>query len=117
MKPYCLDGAAARSCADCRIPQGQKPNLIYDLVGVIVHQGRGINSGHYTSYCLNPTLGGWSHCNDARVKRATVEEVNKAQAYILIYSNRDTSQYVSQLAQAGPGESGEPPRKKQRQNR
>lgn len=30
-------------------------------------------------------VGSWLHCNDAKMKMVTIDEVYKAQAYILIY--------------------------------
>lgn len=30
---------------------------LYHLTGVVVHHGRGFQSGHYTSYCLNDNPG------------------------------------------------------------
>ncbi|CAH8550506.1 unnamed protein product [Schistosoma margrebowiei] len=59
---------------------------LYHLTGVVVHHGRGFQSGHYTSYCLNDNPECWLHCNDANVSLCDFSEVASAQAYILFYS-------------------------------
>ncbi|CAH8559923.1 unnamed protein product [Schistosoma rodhaini] len=59
---------------------------LYHLTGVVVHHGRGLQSGHYTSYCLNDNPECWLHCNDANVSLCDFSEVASAQAYILFYS-------------------------------
>ncbi len=57
-------------------------------MAVIVHEGRGINSGHYVAYCYNALINKWIHCNDARVSVTTEQAVRNAQAYILFYAHR-----------------------------
>lgn len=34
-----------------------KRQYLYHLTGVVVHHGRGFQSGHYTAYCLNDEPG------------------------------------------------------------
>ncbi|VDP87705.1 unnamed protein product [Echinostoma caproni] len=69
-----------------------KPNhsmprrFLYHLTGVIVHHGRGFQSGHYTAYCLNDQPECWLNCNDANVTLCDFSEVAAAQAYLLFYS-------------------------------
>ena len=36
--------------------------MIYDLYGVVIHQGATTNSGHYYAYCQG-TSGKWYDCN------------------------------------------------------
>ncbi|TGZ67510.1 hypothetical protein CRM22_004752 [Opisthorchis felineus] len=73
-----------------RCPSPAKPNPtrqhLYHLTGVIVHHGRGFQSGHYTAYCLNDEPECWLSCNDANVSLCDYTEVAAAQAYLLFYS-------------------------------
>ncbi|KAM9311672.1 ubiquitin carboxyl-terminal hydrolase 44 [Gastrophryne carolinensis] len=79
MKPYCCRESTASLKAD---------HFIYDLSAVVMHHGKGFGSGHYTAFCFNPEGGFWVHCNDSKLHTCTVEEVCKAQAYILFYTQR-----------------------------
>jgi ubiquitin C-terminal hydrolase len=74
---------------------------LYDLLGVIVHHGKGINSGHYTAYCHNPVTSAWTHCNDAKVTPCSLREVLEEDVYILVYSYRPASKFVSLLQSNG----------------
>lgn len=79
MEPYC-----------CRESTGALGTnyFTYDLAAVVMHHGKGFGSGHYTAYCYNTDGGLWVHCNDSTVTLCTVDEVCKAQAYILFYIRR-----------------------------
>ncbi|MBN3271804.1 UP44A hydrolase, partial [Polyodon spathula] len=79
MEPYCCRDSTGTLRPDC---------FIYDLSAVVMHHGKGFGSGHYTSYCYNTEGGFWVHCNDSKLNICTVEEVCKAQAYILFYTQR-----------------------------
>ncbi|KAM4747404.1 ubiquitin carboxyl-terminal hydrolase 44 isoform 2-T2 [Rhinophrynus dorsalis] len=83
MEPYCCRESTAPLRADC---------FIYDLSAVVMHHGKGFGSGHYTAFCYNPEGGFWVHCNDSKLHTCTVEEVCKAQAYILFYTQRVTQE-------------------------
>ncbi|XP_075456507.1 ubiquitin carboxyl-terminal hydrolase 44 isoform X2 [Ascaphus truei] len=83
MEPYCCRESTAALRADC---------FIYDLSAVVMHHGKGFGSGHYTAFCYNPEGGFWVHCNDSKLHTCTVEEVCKAQAYILFYTQRVTQE-------------------------
>uniref|UniRef100_A0A674N5S4 Ubiquitin carboxyl-terminal hydrolase n=1 Tax=Takifugu rubripes TaxID=31033 RepID=A0A674N5S4_TAKRU len=63
-------------------------HFLYDLSAVVMHHGKGFGSGHYTSYCYNTEGGFWVHCNDSKLNVCSVEEVCRAQAYILFYTQR-----------------------------
>ncbi|XP_032825665.1 ubiquitin carboxyl-terminal hydrolase 49-like isoform X2 [Petromyzon marinus] len=67
---------------------GGREGLVYDLSAVVMHHGRGFGSGHYTAYVYNTEGGFWVHCNDSEMSVCSVEEVCRAQAYILFYSQR-----------------------------
>ncbi|XP_015139411.1 ubiquitin carboxyl-terminal hydrolase 44 isoform X1 [Gallus gallus] len=79
MEPYCCRESLKSLLPDC---------FIYDLSAVVMHHGKGFGSGHYTAYCYNSEGGFWVHCNDSKLNMCTMEEVCKAQAYILFYSQR-----------------------------
>ncbi|XP_054844038.1 ubiquitin carboxyl-terminal hydrolase 44 [Eublepharis macularius] len=81
MEPYCC-----RDCLKSLVPDC----FIYDLSAVVMHHGKGFGSGHYTAYCYNSEGGFWVHCNDSKLDMCTMEEVCKAQAYILFYTQRVT---------------------------
>lgn len=55
----------------------------YELVAVLVHQGRSCEWGHYVAYVKNH--GQWYCCNDSVVTPVPLEEVLQQQAYILMY--------------------------------
>uniref|UniRef100_A0A4W6G1Q4 Ubiquitin carboxyl-terminal hydrolase n=1 Tax=Lates calcarifer TaxID=8187 RepID=A0A4W6G1Q4_LATCA len=81
MEPYC--------CRDS--PGSPRPkHFLYELSAVVMHHGKGFGSGHYTAYCYNTEGGFWVHCNDSKLNVCSVEEVCRAQAYILFYTQRVT---------------------------
>ncbi|KAG8578038.1 hypothetical protein GDO81_010366 [Engystomops pustulosus] len=83
MEPYCCRESTA----------SLKPeSFIYDLSAVVMHHGKGFGSGHYTAFCYHPEGGFWVHCNDSKLHTCTVEEVCKAQAYIIFYTQRVTQE-------------------------
>ncbi|XP_063303157.1 ubiquitin carboxyl-terminal hydrolase 44 isoform X1 [Pelobates fuscus] len=83
MEPYCCRESTSALRAEC---------FIYDLSAVVMHHGKGFGSGHYTAFCYNPEGGFWVHCNDSKLHTCSVEEVCKAQAYILFYTQRVTQE-------------------------
>ncbi|XP_025891332.1 ubiquitin carboxyl-terminal hydrolase 44 isoform X3 [Nothoprocta perdicaria] len=91
MEPFCCRESPRALLPEC---------FIYELSAVVMHHGKGFGSGHYTAYCFNSEGGFWVHCNDSKLNMCTIEEVCRAQAYILFYSQR--------LSQEG--EQGQAPR-------
>ncbi|KGL79888.1 Ubiquitin carboxyl-terminal hydrolase 44-A, partial [Tinamus guttatus] len=83
MEPFCCRESPRSLLPGC---------FIYDLSAVVMHHGKGFGSGHYTAYCFNSEGGFWVHCNDSKLNMCTIEEVCKAQAYILFYSQRLTQE-------------------------
>uniref|UniRef100_A0A8C4R3G2 Ubiquitin carboxyl-terminal hydrolase n=1 Tax=Eptatretus burgeri TaxID=7764 RepID=A0A8C4R3G2_EPTBU len=73
-------------------------SFVYDLSAVVQHHGRGFGSGHYTSYVYNTEGGFWVHCNDSELSVCSVEDVCRAQAYILFYSQRGPPDNRSPIA-------------------
>ncbi|XP_006154931.1 ubiquitin carboxyl-terminal hydrolase 44 [Tupaia chinensis] len=88
MEPYCYRETLNSLRPEC---------FIYDLSAVVMHHGKGFGSGHYTAYCYNSEGGFWVHCNDSKLSMCTVDEVRKAHAYILFYTQRVTENGQSDL--------------------
>nr|KAF6498488.1 ubiquitin specific peptidase 44 [Rousettus aegyptiacus] len=88
MEPYCCRESLKTLRPEC---------FIYDLSAVVMHHGKGFGSGHYTAYCYNSEGGFWVHCNDSKLSMCTMDEVCKAQAYILFYTQRVTENGHSKL--------------------
>ncbi|XP_055483880.1 ubiquitin carboxyl-terminal hydrolase 44 [Psammomys obesus] len=88
MEPYCCREALKALRPEC---------FIYTLSAVVIHHGKGFGSGHYTAYCYNSEGGFWVHCNDSKLSMCTMDEVRKAQAYILFYTQRVTENGHSKL--------------------
>ncbi|XP_076776129.1 ubiquitin carboxyl-terminal hydrolase 44 [Arvicanthis niloticus] len=88
MEPYCCRETLNTLRPEC---------FIYNLSAVVIHHGKGFGSGHYTAYCYNSEGGFWVHCNDSKLSMCTMEEVRKAQAYILFYTQRVTENGHSKL--------------------
>ena len=64
----------------------------YDLYAIVQHHGRSMQEGHYSTLVRCGGVGSeatWWHMNDAKVKRATEEEVRAAPAYLLFYQRRE----------------------------
>uniref|UniRef100_H3D559 Ubiquitin carboxyl-terminal hydrolase n=1 Tax=Tetraodon nigroviridis TaxID=99883 RepID=H3D559_TETNG len=93
MEPYCCRESSPRDLS-CSSPSAASPphhkHFLYDLSAVVMHHGKGFGSGHYTSYCYNTEGGFWVHCNDSKLNVCSEEEVCRAQAYILFYTQRAT---------------------------
>uniref|UniRef100_A0A8C2LJ48 Ubiquitin carboxyl-terminal hydrolase n=1 Tax=Cricetulus griseus TaxID=10029 RepID=A0A8C2LJ48_CRIGR len=88
MEPYCCRETLKALRPEC---------FIYNLSAVVIHHGKGFGSGHYTAYCYNSEGGFWVHCNDSKLSMCTMDEVRKAQAYILFYTQRVTENGHSKL--------------------
>ncbi|KAG5267882.1 hypothetical protein AALO_G00227010 [Alosa alosa] len=87
MEPYC-----------CRDSAPSGTHFLYELSAVVMHHGKGFGSGHYTAYCYNTEGGFWVHCNDSKMSICSVEEVCKAQAYILFYTQHLSQDKVKSAA-------------------
>ncbi|XP_044042812.1 ubiquitin carboxyl-terminal hydrolase 44 [Siniperca chuatsi] len=96
MEPYCCREPSPKvvPCSSPSSPSSagslRPKHFLYDLSAVVMHHGKGFGSGHYTSYCYNTEGGFWVHCNDSKMNVCSVEEVCRAQAYILFYTQRVT---------------------------
>lgn len=59
---------------------------MYQLIAVIVHEGRSILSGHYVAHCLQPD-GTWSTYDDEYINKINEKEaLSDTSAYVLVYS-------------------------------
>jgi len=77
LSPYTLspsDSKQAHSAAQTDSSTPPDP-LLYDLIGVIVHHGSGLRSGHYTAYALNTLVrpAQWFHFDDNHVTAVSAE--------------------------------------------
>lgn len=74
LKPFLTDELA-----------GKVKSMFCRLFAVIVHAGKNSHSGHYVAYVRNISKNEWWKMDDARVSRATSQEVLNAEAYMLFY--------------------------------
>ncbi|KAM6895489.1 ubiquitin carboxyl-terminal hydrolase 44 [Xenentodon cancila] len=96
MEPYCCKEPSPKG-VPCSSPSSPSStgspcpkHFLYELSAVVMHHGKGFGSGHYTAYCYNTGGGFWVHCNDSKLNVCSVDEVCRAQAYILFYTQRVT---------------------------
>ncbi|XP_012729290.2 ubiquitin carboxyl-terminal hydrolase 44 isoform X1 [Fundulus heteroclitus] len=96
MEPYCCRESSPKGVA-CSNASSPSPagspcpkHFLYELSAVVMHHGKGFGSGHYTAYCYNTEGGFWVHCNDSKLNVCSADEVCRAQAYILFYTQRVT---------------------------
>ena len=75
---------------DKKVNESEVPNMIYDLYGVVIHQGATTNSGHYYAYCKS-TSGKWYDCNDSFIGPISEQHALNKQAYMLFYQKRATA--------------------------
>jgi hypothetical protein len=61
---------------------------VYDLIGVLVHAGSSMNSGHYYSY-VKAQNGFWFEMDDESVTNVSEKTVLRQKAYLLFYSLRN----------------------------
>ena len=99
LQPYCeLTAAKSTFAAAGVVIRPNEPDAFkYELIGAIVHHGRSINAGHYTSYCFNQVTGKWTHFNDARVTPCEFSDVQKECVYVLLYSYKCANKLASRL--------------------
>lgn len=64
--------------------------LLYQLYGVLVHDGHSTNSGHYYCYVMT-AKGDWYCMNDHMVRRSSLSQVLNAEAYLLLYIRQPSS--------------------------
>lgn len=57
----------------------------YKLFGLVVHEGYGLQWGHYKSYVNSFATNNWYCCNDESVTQIPAQNAMTKQAYILFY--------------------------------
>eukprot|EP00127_Corallochytrium_limacisporum_P001444 Clim_evm6s56 gene=Clim_evmTU6s56 len=74
---------------------GSNQSGMYDLIGVVTHQGRTADSGHYVAWCKQGP-NKWAKFDDDKVSFVNDEEILKLSgggdwhtAYILLYAEKD----------------------------
>ncbi|XP_061571007.1 ubiquitin carboxyl-terminal hydrolase 44 [Cololabis saira] len=92
MEPYCCQEPSPKGVPSSPGSTGSPcpKHFLYELSAVVMHHGKGFGSGHYTAYCYNKEGGFWVHCNDSKLNVCSVDEVCRAQAYILFYTQQVT---------------------------
>ena len=78
---------------------------VYDLYGVLVHQGHSMHSGHYFCFVKGGANGDWHKFDDTRVALTAERNVLGQHAYILFYIKRQRPTPVvagPKIAKAGP---------------
>lgn len=59
--------------------------ILYKLIGLVQHIGN-MNGGHYIAYCQHKRRNHeWYEYDDIHVRRVTVEQVERAEAYVLFF--------------------------------
>lgn len=62
--------------------------VLYNVVGVVEHRGRGIDRGHYVAFTRNALSDQWLRFDDDKVAAVTDTEVLAAQAYLVFCVRR-----------------------------
>ena len=73
---------------DNYIMKKDRPNMIYELYGVVTHLGESGESGHFVASCKSPSNNKWYRFNDAIVtpiNDVQSEIINFGMSYILFY--------------------------------
>ncbi|MFH4984599.1 hypothetical protein AB6A40_011308 [Gnathostoma spinigerum] len=73
---------------------------VYTLNSVVEHQGAGLDHGHYIAFVRGFDGKGWYMFDDDTCQRLPFEQVQKRQAYLLVYLRKD-------LSLDGPVDSGD----------
>jgi ubiquitin C-terminal hydrolase len=81
-------GAASASEADGIKDDKGRSEMLYDLYGVVHHQGA-LSGGHYVASLKSELDGQWRLFNDAQIYEIHARDVVDSSAYILFYIRRD----------------------------
>ena len=82
LEPYMLAGDVGHD------RKASTEDARYDLSSVVVHRGRGIDTGHYTTYSYDEARDTWLFFDDMRVRVCSEAKVAESQAYLLYYVRR-----------------------------
>lgn len=83
--------------------------VMYDLVGVLIHEGFSMHSGHYYAY-IKSIAGQWYEADDESVRQVNVKTALSQSAYILVYVRNPNAEPV--LVEEKHPETTKPPAKK-----
>jgi hypothetical protein len=64
---------------------GERKSVKYSLIGIVVHHGHSVHSGHYVAF-VKASNGQWHEMDDSVVKLSSISKVLSQQAYILFYA-------------------------------
>jgi ubiquitin carboxyl-terminal hydrolase 22/27/51 len=80
--PHTAAALCAPAASATSAPPLPRPEHLYDLFGIAVHQGT-MQTGHYTAFVRHKAS--WYHCDDAMILPATAQAVRACKAYMLFY--------------------------------
>lgn len=74
-------------CDTESVPPGKKLLPVkYQLISVVVHEGRSLSSGHYVAHCKQPD-GSWANYDDEYINKMSEKDVlREPNAYYLVYT-------------------------------
>lgn len=76
----------------CQYMHGFKNgNVLYQLTGIVVHQGSSRQFGHYVA-CVRNAQGNWILKDDCTGRQVNLQFVLRQKAYVLFYERIDTSE-------------------------
>ena len=92
---------------DASSPVPSKDGMLYDLYGVVHHQGA-LSGGHYVASLKSEIDGQWRLFNDAQIYDIHSRDIVDSSAYILFYIRRDAKDakledFWDTTARAGEG--------------
>ena len=63
----------------------KEKNIIYELIGIVVHKGNLATEGHYICYCKNIKDKTWSYLDDYKVIKVSEDCIHKLRPYLFFY--------------------------------
>ena len=60
-------------------------DVVFELIGAIIHKGNLATEGHYICYCKDKQDGVWYYLDDNKVIKVAVDVVHQLRPYILFY--------------------------------
>jgi ubiquitin carboxyl-terminal hydrolase 10 len=68
-------------------------NVLYELISVVVHEGRSVSSGHYIAHCRQPD-GTWATHDDEYINAITEKQaLRDPSAYYLVYTRLTSKEH------------------------
>lgn len=69
-------------------PSLRNKDVLYDLIGIIVHKGTKTTEGHYVCYCKDTKNQTWSYIDDKKVIASNEDAIHSARPYVLFYRKK-----------------------------